>query len=130
MKSTLIALFAVISIPNAANADIRSECFQKWNTDYRMVEYCISQQTEARSKLQRTPSTPIKSRCIDKWNQDYRMVNFCIEQQSVSANRLGVTREYSVQPMLTGGAHSGSKSHDYVRSGGGCITANNVTHCF
>jgi hypothetical protein len=91
MKSTLIALFAVISIPNAANADIRSECFQKWNTDYRMVEYCISQQTEARSKLQRTPSTPIKSRCIDKWNQDYRMVNYCIEQQSGSANRLGVT---------------------------------------
>ena len=93
MKSTLIALFAVISIPNAANADIRSNCFKQWNTNYRMVE-------------------------------------FCIEQQSDSANRLGVTREYSVQPMLTGGAHSGSKSHDYVRSGGGCITANNVTHCF
>jgi hypothetical protein len=130
MKSTLIALFAVISIPNAANADIRSNCFKQWNTNYRMVEFCIEQQTEALSKLQRTSSSPIMSRCRDQWNENYRMINFCIEQQSDSANRLGVTREYSVQPMLTGGARSGSKSHDYVRSGGGCITANNVTHCF
>lgn len=103
MKYPFLALLVSINFANAAKADIRSKCFQKWNTDYQMVEYCIKEQTEASSKLQRTPSSPIQSKCISKWGQDYQMVNYCIEQQSGSANRLGVA---SSAPLAGGSAQN------------------------
>lgn len=99
MPTLLLGIFlALLITPPEAKANIRNNCFQKWKTDYEMVEYCIEQQNEALSKLRRIPNSGIKSRCTNKWGQDYEMVVYCIEEQSGAAGRLGVTRERTTSP--------------------------------
>ena len=99
MPTLLLGIFlALLATTPEARANIRNNCFQKWKTDYEMVEYCIEEQSTALSKLRRIPNSGIKSRCSSKWGQDYEMVVYCIEEQSGAAGRLGVTRERTSSP--------------------------------
>ena len=51
MRKILIPLLAVLALPTAVNADIRSNCFKKWGEDYEMVEYCMNQQSGALQRI-------------------------------------------------------------------------------
>ena len=51
MRSLLLPLIAAIVFPTASNADIRSNCFSKWGKDYKMVEYCMNQQSGALQRI-------------------------------------------------------------------------------
>ena len=122
-KLALAALLAFSIYPLEAKANIKNNCFQKWKTEYDMVEFCIGQQTEALARLRRIPNSGIKSRCSSKWGQEYDMVVFCIEQQSGAASRLRVTEERtSGQSKPARRASSPSSSQggcsNYIISGG------------
>ncbi len=126
MKHALIAIAAIASLPVTAKADIRSNCFNEWKNNYKMVEYCIQTQTQALSSLQNTPSSPIKSRCLGEWGENYRMVNYCIERQSGAASRLGVMGEYSKGQSSTPAGIKEQKGQQGCRN---FIIANGVKHC-
>ncbi len=85
----LILLSIFLGLVPPVEADIRSDCFNKWGDDYRMVEYCINQQNEAGAKLHRIPNDSMKANCLSKWGSDYRMVVYCYEQQSGALQRIG-----------------------------------------
>jgi len=74
----------------SAGSIIRSHCSSEWGTDYRMVEYCVNQQTEAHSKLQRIPNNSMKSQCESEWGTDYRMIEYCYQTQAGAKQRLGM----------------------------------------
>lgn len=72
---------------------IRSACNDKWGTNYRMVKFCIEQQSTAKSSINGIKSTPtIKGQCRDKWGTNYRMVKFCIDQQTEAKKGLKHSR--------------------------------------
>lgn len=70
---------------------IKSSCEREWKDDYRMVEYCIKQQTEAWSNL-RGWSGSIKDKCAKEWGTDYRMVEYCTKKQSEAKGNLDSMR--------------------------------------
>lgn len=75
-------------------AKLKENCKVKWETNYRMIKYCIEQQNEAWGKLSaRLDKYPedseernIISRCAAKWRGEsggynFRMVEYCSENQ-------------------------------------------------
>jgi hypothetical protein len=76
---------------SVGGSSIKVYCSNEWGTDYRMVEYCIKNQTEALSKLNRH-SGPIRNDCEKKWGADYRMVVYCIEQQTQAKRNIDSMR--------------------------------------
>ena len=95
MKRLLLPLLAAIALPTAVNADIRSNCFGKWGEDYEMVEYCIKNQSNAASNINRSPDSNIKNNCLRKWGEDYEMVEYCMKQQSGALQRIGGGSNYN-----------------------------------
>ena len=89
MRKILIPLLAILALPTAVNADIRSNCFRKWGEDYEMVEYCMKNQSNAAANIMRSPDTNIKNNCLRKWGEDYEMVEYCMNQQSGALQRIG-----------------------------------------
>ena len=66
-------------------------CMKEWVDNYRMVEYCVKQQSQAKSWLLSnsvTVSPEILLRCKSEWKTDYRMVKYCVESQSKSKRNL------------------------------------------
>ena len=122
MPTLLVGIFlALLATTPEAKANIRNNCFQKWKTNYDMVEFCIEQQNKALSKLRRIPNSGIKSRCSSKWGQNYDMAVFCVEQQSGAAGRLGVTRERTSspsQPTRSGPSPSRGSCSSFIISNG------------
>lgn len=78
--------------------EIIDRCEAKWGTDYNMVKYCVDNQTESSSQLNRmSVSKEIQSRCEDKWGTDYNMVKYCVDNQTESKNQL---RRMSISPEI------------------------------
>ena len=82
-----------------AHASIKELCMQKWSKDYVMIEYCIQEQTEARSQAQQfdamasKENTIIWGECVSKWSDDsdrvdWVMADYCISEQSQALERL------------------------------------------
>ena len=107
-------LFCVASaISPAYSGTIRSNCIQKWNQNYPMIEWCINEQSNALYNVRRIPNSSIKSRCLSKWGENYTMVEWCYAEQSGARRRLGISDEQQ-SPRQTGG---------------GCITVGDRTEC-
>jgi len=70
--------------------DISARCAQKWETNYRMVKYCIGKQQQALRSLQGSKQVPdeISSQCTQKWGTNYRMVKYCIGKQQNALQEL------------------------------------------
>jgi len=81
------------NVSTALPADWRgvaeSKCREDWPTDYRMQQYCISQQSEGAQKLSLgAPSEVdssafrvIRGKCAEDWPRDFRMREYCEKQQ-------------------------------------------------
>lgn len=67
---------------------IRTDCQNKWKTDYQMVEHCIKTQTEALEHLSQY-SGAILETCTYKWDHDYQMIEHCTKEQTAAKKRIG-----------------------------------------
>lgn len=72
--------------PSQSSAILTAKCQKEWASDFRMQSYCIDQQKEALTALQRrTMASPeqrtIRTRCSAEWPQDFRMRDYCENQQ-------------------------------------------------
>lgn len=72
---------------NKSDTGIKARCKSEWKDDYRMVEFCINQQTESLNNLSRMRGS-IQDKCREEWGTDYRMVEFCTKTQSDAKSRL------------------------------------------
>jgi len=123
--SGILASSSVFLVDSSAYAgSIRSNCIQKWGTDYEMIEYCIKNQTSASSKVKRIPNNSIKSSCSSKWGEDYEMVEYCYKNQSGAKSRLGMS---SQSPSRNFAPSNTSRSSS---AGWGCITVGTHKECF
>jgi hypothetical protein len=75
-------------VPRDAERAIETECNNKWGHDYRMIEYCIKEQTQAKNIVAGLRG-PILDQCAEKWGSDYRMIIYCTEEQTKAKERLG-----------------------------------------
>lgn len=69
------------SLPQISSS-IRESCEKKWGNDYRMVKYCIENQTKAKNNISSYPYDNIRINCEKKWGDDYRMIEYCIKKQT------------------------------------------------
>lgn len=70
-------------LPNS----IKPNCEKEWKDDYKMVEYCIKEQSTAFHNIS-SKSGPILKKCRDEWGTDYKMVEYCTKEQTAAKNRL------------------------------------------
>ena len=90
-----ILILSIITI-NLLSSEIESTCSRQWGTDYRMVKYCIKEQTKSRNSIKESHTyadSEIEAYCRGAWNTDYRMVKYCIDdltstKDSLKANGL------------------------------------------
>ncbi len=78
-------------VSESISAGIKENCMKEWGDNYRMVEYCVKQQSQAKSWLlsnSATISPEIRRRCKSEWKTNYRMVKYCVEKQSKSKRNL------------------------------------------
>lgn len=66
---------------------IYSQCKEKWGNNYEMVQFCIKNQTDARSVV-RSHQGGIRQRCEEKWGTNYEMIEFCINNQTTAKRNL------------------------------------------
>ena len=77
---------------------IMSQCKDKWDTNYRMVKYCVNNQKTAKRNLSRQNISPtIKRQCEAKWGTNYRMVKYCVDNQTTAKGDL--TRQ-NIDPTI------------------------------
>ena len=105
LLGALIALLlgAMLFARAASAGSIRTFCEEKWATDYRMVSYCIEQQTKAVTKLRaimrpfedispeeaiKLPQAQMFGTCSEKWGSNFRMILYCYEQQEAAYRKL------------------------------------------
>ena len=86
--------------PNTSSNEmtpVRRLCLDKWPGNYRMQEYCLNQQSEAKSKLELLLGPPpiqkhildsILIQCLTKWDENWRMVHYCTAQQIEAYQRV------------------------------------------
>lgn len=72
--------------PSQAQAIYTTKCQKDWPADFRMQSYCLDQQREAVTALQRrTMASPeqqtIRGKCAKDWPADFRMRDYCETQQ-------------------------------------------------
>ena len=87
MKITIL-LLTIITI-NLLSSDIERSCRGEWGTNYRMVKYCINEQTKARNNINPyNNNSGVERNCRDQWGTNYRMVKYCINEQTKARNSI------------------------------------------
>jgi hypothetical protein len=86
-----VSALVLLSFPASAYdaASSRAHCEAEWKTDFRMVKYCVDQQSEAGAKLDSlfslhgvgTVGRGILDMCTAEWGVDLQMVAYCADQQ-------------------------------------------------
>ena len=61
---------------------IMSNCRKKWNTNYKMIKYCVDKQTEAHRSISYLPENIIMTDCRVKWGANYKMIKYCYDKQA------------------------------------------------
>lgn len=71
------------------NFDIGRMCQTKWRGDFKMEEYCINNQENARSEARgRNIDDRIAMHCAAEWPADWTMFLYCVNQQSGAKSRV------------------------------------------
>lgn len=82
--------------PSARNATsvIREGCQKEWGTDFKMRQFCESQQRDALAKINQRPMSAtsdlqaIRKQCLSEWPENFKMQDFCEEQQMKALREL------------------------------------------
>ena len=78
------------------NSIIEADCREKWGRDYKMVEYCINRQQDAKSNLVNHGGTILED-CREKWGNDYKMVEYCSNRQREAKGNLSRYRGQTLE---------------------------------
>ena len=86
-------IFVGLAMPVSASAaeSIKQFCKSKWNDDFRMLKYCMDQESAAKSWIDQnmdekeTKDRQVLDRCRNKWATDFSMIKYCIEQAAQGA---------------------------------------------
>jgi hypothetical protein len=72
-----------VSTVKSDSYEITRMCREKWGDNYRMIEFCIKQQRNAKREISGY-SGIIRNNCENKWGSNYKMVSYCIKNQKAA----------------------------------------------
>jgi hypothetical protein len=68
--------------------DIKLLCEKKWGSNYKMILYCIKNQSAAKRAINNSQKDEISRFCKDKWGQNYEMIDYCIKNQRAAKENI------------------------------------------
>jgi len=117
------------SFSELISAGIKENCMKEWGNNYRMVEYCVKRQSQAKSwLLSNSAAIPpeILRRCKSEWKTNYRMVKYCVENQSKSKRNLNIGTNSN---QRSNGASGPENCQGCCSRRGGVVCRNGITMC-